>query len=561
MVHVSDWGLMMKYLNDWIWLRLSNRYNVTHATHALGDVYNRWVNEVTGSLGVDLVDFYLDRIPDAASLNDAEYAYWAGGPLSDAVLWLDAGSTHPSLVKVPNLGSGGNVLDAQYGDGSTVGTFPTLLEHTGENYVYLPGVAGNYASTPDAAALDITGDIEIVLRVNMDDWTPGAEQYLLAKYTTTGDQRSYAVSVTTAGRIALRNSVDGINAIYRQSDVPSPGFNGTIWLKITLDVNTGSSTNNTVFYYAADQATEPVSWTQLTATTTTTPASTTTSIYSGSAVLEVGSINVGVSGTLAGKVYRAIVRNGIGGTTVFDADFTKLAHGGQTTFVESSANAATVTINRSATGRKTVLVDRNVWLFGTDDYLEIPDNDLLDFGADDKFTLMIVARKWGTSTGQQLLAKTDSQASSMLGYGIQIDTTTSTVYRLPLLGDGTTRRFDASESVTAGDMYVIVGVRDKAGSGLSGYVNNFTNAATSDTSTGTLANSEVFRVGRLSGSGTSYFDGEVVAVAVWRRALTADEIALVTQYYNLSIGPWGGLVLGEDDLPILTESGDVINVE
>ncbi|MCH7637547.1 MAG: hypothetical protein IIA12_07775 [Proteobacteria bacterium] len=65
-----------------------------------------------------------------------------------------------------------------------------------------------------------------------------------------------------------------------------------------------------------------------------------------------------------------------GTTVVFDADFTDRGVVTEpfATFIEKSSNAATVTINRSATGRKSTVVDVPMFLLGTDDYLEIPDD-------------------------------------------------------------------------------------------------------------------------------------------------------------------------------------------
>ena len=45
----------------------------------------------------------------------------------------------------------------------------------GTNGLVLSGLFGNYASTPDSAALSITGDIDIKCKVAMADWTPSEE--------------------------------------------------------------------------------------------------------------------------------------------------------------------------------------------------------------------------------------------------------------------------------------------------------------------------------------------------------------------------------------------------
>jgi len=728
-----------------------------------------------GNPGVDLVDFYFDRVPDAATLNDAEYMYWSGnGVLDDAVLWLDAYAVSESATKIPNLGWGGSVLDAQRGDGSTASTYPKLLTHTGENYLYragasvsnncsvpnlaaynpttsfsitarvafdnwntpsgtndilqrttfadpdrqfaffltttgilrlaitptgnnasiinidslalnvpagetrwvqvtfngndgagnrvttfeiapdqeteptswtvnrqvttagtitftpvtasmfmgaaidtaakyfrtiyrvggvvqmdanfttgiidgdqtsfvesstnaatvtinraasgrksvavtrptvlfgtddywevpadpygayvqLPGALGSYISTPDAAGLDITGDIEIVTRVSLDSWTPAAEQYLVAKYTTTGNQRSYALSVTSTGRLAFRNSVDGINAIYRATTNPL-GFadRTTVWLKITLDVNTGSSTNLATFQWAPDQSSEPTVWTTLDTVTATIPATTTTSIYSGSAVLEIGSITAGASSLLAGKVYRAIVRNGIGGTTVADWWAAGYAEG-TTVFTDTYLNPWT--LNGST---------------------ELFNPNPLNFGANDSFTVFVAARVWGTT--ECLFVSKKGTRNNAVDVGWWTQAFATTLAARGAYADGTNVLTNvAGPSATAGNLNSWSFVRDTVADTFASNVNTNAGTPVTDTMTASLANSLVTTVGVAAGTSS---DMELFAVAVWRRALTADEIAAVAQYYEVTTSPsWVHLLQLEDGTPLLDESGLPIELE
>ena len=454
--------------------------------------------------------------------------------LNDAVFWVDAG--HSSVVSgaLSNLGTGGSALNAVFGNSTGVDSFdPALLAHTGTNYLHLPGVTGNYASTPDAAALDITGDIEIVVRVSLADWTP-AETYLVSKYLTTTDQRSYAMGVAASGRIFLRNSADGVTTIYRDSSaVPGLTDGVTYWLKATLDVDNGLNQNSARFYYATDQTSEPLAWTEIgSAVTTTSPTSTTTSIFQGSSQLDVGSLNAGVSALATGSVYRAIVRNGIGGTTVFDADFTTgITSGAQTTFTESSANAATVTINRSTSGRKAVAVTRSILLFGTDDYLEVADNDLLDFAASDPFTVAWIGRQWTSTAGsfRTMIAKMSSLGATQ-GWAVMGSTLDqSTQFRTR---DASAQVLAGSLTNTAGSRLALIATRNGNVHTLNKAENGGAVSQATTTSTALdLANATTVRLGANTTAG-QVWEGELVAAAVWRRALNANEIATIVARYT-----------------------------
>jgi len=446
--------------------------------------------------------------------------------LSQAAFFIDAKESGMGQTAT-NLGTAGSVLDAQYGSTTGADTNdPLLLEHDGTNYLYLPGSSGNTASTPDSAALDITGDLEIVLRTAQNVWTPSVNHYPIGKRATTGNQRSWLVENITTGAVGLYWSANGTTENSAVSTA-SVGFaDGVVgWIKITLDVDNGASGRDIKFYTAPDQSTEPTSWTQL--GTTVTQAGT-TSIFSGTADLRLGGWQDGTS-LIGAKYLRAIVRNGIGGTVVFDADFTTgITSGGQTTFTESSSNAATVTINRSTSGRKSVAVVRDVWLFGTDDYMEVADNDLLDFGASDSFTVVAVVRQWATFALDAVVAKKGGFGSASTGWTVY--SSSSPYLRI---ADGTNQPESTSaSSPSSGQLAVITGVRNVGSDALTTYLNGTPGASITDTTTATLANAEVMRVGRLSGASTSYADMELLGVAIFRRALSADELTSIANYYG-----------------------------
>ncbi|MDQ7910259.1 hypothetical protein RB614_37775 [Phytohabitans sp. ZYX-F-186] len=194
--------------------------------------------------------------------------------------------------------------------GATSGT--GVAFDVGNAFLSLPGSSGNYANTPDAAALDITGDLDIRVKIAPDDWTPAANQRLVAKYLSTGNQRSYLLSLLTTGAISLTWSADGTSTTLTETssaDLSALAGGAVKWVRATLDVDDGASDAVANFYTSDDG----VTWTTLGVAQM---VGATTSIFAGTATLELGSRDGGTDGLFAGKIYEAVVTDGIGGSEV-----------------------------------------------------------------------------------------------------------------------------------------------------------------------------------------------------------------------------------------------------
>lgn len=202
----------------------------------------------------------------------------------------------------------------------------------------LPGTSGNYASTPDNAALDITGDLDIRIGVTLTDWTPAAQAGILAKWNTA--DASYRLTVETSGLLRLAWSADGTTALSEDSDAaPTVPATGRLSIRATLDVDNGASNYTVRFYTSTDTDLSTATWTQLGGDDT---GSGVTSIFSGTAPLVVGSTSsLGTSGMLSGVVHAVQVRSGIGGTIVASPDFTAQTPG-TTSFADSAERTWTV---------------------------------------------------------------------------------------------------------------------------------------------------------------------------------------------------------------------------
>ena len=197
----------------------------------------------------------------------------------------------------------------------------------------LPGVIGNYASAPDSTAVSVTGDIDIQIRLSAADWTPAVIVPLVSKRINAG-QYGYDFYVASTGALIFRYSPDGTASRTATSSAVNTLTDGDIsWLRATYNSTTGK-----VNFYTGGSGASP-SWAALGAEQTLTAGA----IFDGTDRLDIGT-DAGVYAN--GTVYRAIIKSGIDGTTVFDADFSSQAIGAGS-FTESSSNAATVTINTS----------------------------------------------------------------------------------------------------------------------------------------------------------------------------------------------------------------------
>ena len=180
----------------------------------------------------------------------------------------------------------------------------------------LPGVSGNDATTPDSAAVSITGDIDLRARIAPTDWTNTAgTQEIIAKSATDSSQFSYLLRLNSDGTLTFYWSSDGSALLNGTSTVATGFVDGTThWIRATLDVNNGAAGRDIRFYTSDDG----IIWTQLGATVT---QGTATSIFDGTASLRVGMRNTASNGVFTGRIYYAEIRTGFDGTGTVVAAF------------------------------------------------------------------------------------------------------------------------------------------------------------------------------------------------------------------------------------------------
>jgi hypothetical protein len=254
-------------------------------------------------------------------------------------------------MQLPGSGRISDVLD--FGGCEAYAFVPPC--DTDPGYLDFPGSAGNSASVPDAAALDITGDITLIADVALDDWSPSATQLIMGKWQV-GGQLSYKLEVSTAGAVVLSWTTAGATAITATSTalLSSLAAGERRALRADLDVTNGA--NRVATIWTAPTYAGP--WTQLGSTIT----STITSIFASSSMFQMG---LGSGGFFAGKLYYAQVRNGMsntatpGGTAVLTVDPNVISTPEAMNF--NALTGQVVTINRSGVNDTVVGVGPSMW--------------------------------------------------------------------------------------------------------------------------------------------------------------------------------------------------------
>ena len=213
------------------------------------------------------------------------------------------------------------------------------------SYAWMTGAGSATISTPDSAALSVTGDLDLRIEVDLEDWYESTTKVdgsalqteLCGKWVFTGNQGSWVMVLSGDAKPGLYWSTDGTNQLVVGStnSVPVPG-NGRMAVRVTLDVNNGLGGYTVTFYYSDSIS---GSWTQLDQTVTT---GGTTSIFDSTAPVQLGNVtNVGLESAF-GKLFAFEMRNGIGGSVVANPDFTARTDG-TTSFSDGHSNTWTVT--------------------------------------------------------------------------------------------------------------------------------------------------------------------------------------------------------------------------
>jgi len=306
-------------------------------------------------------------------------AHWIGYKLGSGT----GATAGQAAAKLYSLTVAGDAVQA------TAASQPLLLAHNGassDNYWWGSGVAGNYNSTPNAAANQITGDIEIIVKANINN--DATNQAFVAKYLSSSQ---FLLRKNSSNFIQFIGSkTSGAEDINGTSTATISS--GVKWVKVTRQASSG----NMYFYTSPDG----VAYTQLGSMVSTT---------SGNLVNGTDPINVGVFSTTGnpylGGIYRLTIANSIGGTPVVDFNpATYNASTSQTAWTSATGEVWTINTGTATTGYKGVLVDRTIVMYDrTDDNLLASNNATLNTVLGTDHSSVLVATRYTTTNNEFLI--------------------------------------------------------------------------------------------------------------------------------------------------------------
>jgi hypothetical protein len=224
-------------------------------------------------------------------------------------------------------------------------TFEPPTSDNEPGYAQVFGTASNGLQVPDAAALDLVGDLALIVDISMDDWTPGTARTLIGKWSTAG-QLSYVLAIDAFGTPSISWTTDGSTVLNIGADA-NLGFlaNGARQaIRVDFDVNNGAA-GRTAHFFRAPTKSGP--WTRLGTARTTATA---TTVFSGTSTLQIGLSSV-LANPMSGQIFGAEVRNSptftttLGGAAVFNFTGEDIVLASATSFVANTLQTVTVLRN------------------------------------------------------------------------------------------------------------------------------------------------------------------------------------------------------------------------
>lgn len=217
--------------------------------------------------------------------------------------------------------------------------------NTGTPYLETPGAPSDASTTPDVAALDITGDLDVRVETRLYDWEATTAAELCSKWSLLTGQRSWLLFIYQR-RIWLYTTPDGgVPLTHNSTTQINVPRDGRLAVRATIDVNNGASGRTITFYTAPSIS---GTWTQL---GNPVVVAGTTSIFNSTSPVTVGDGSGGFFSPAA-EFFRFELRSGINGSVVANPNFTTQTVGA-TSFADSAGRTWSMSGAAAITNRQT----------------------------------------------------------------------------------------------------------------------------------------------------------------------------------------------------------------
>lgn len=287
---------------------------------------------------------------------------------------------------------------------TTAANQPLALVHSGANYAWLPGVAGNSFTTPNATANQITGNIDIIAHIIYAN--NGAPQTVVSR-TMTAPNSTFELGISATNRLFMQYNIGGY-ALAQSSTGIAANYTG--WVRLTRN----SATGEFLFYTSSDSVSTPISsinWVQL---------GTSVAGTAGNATLYTGPVQIGSSFTseaqrFQGVINRVCVSNSIGGTPVIDFNPDSYNRAtSQTSWTSSTGEVWTLNTPATNNALKAAIVDTTMIMGNGTSYGLQAASLNMDQAAITSYTAF---KKYVNTAGGQIINELGTNPSSGTGPG------------------------------------------------------------------------------------------------------------------------------------------------
>ncbi len=290
-----------------------------------------------------------------------------GDPSLAYQIGAGSGTTLGQAIRtLPNIIDPTRATDAVQ---TTAASQPLLLTHTtGQNYWFGSGVAGNFVSTPNAAANSNNGNKEFVFNFSTNN-TSSLSNFV--SKDDVGSNRAYAVLYDhTNQRFALVITTDLTSTTVVNTDSGTILRNYAGWYKLTFSFSGGILSIKTF------NSLDNITYTEIGTTKTVNG----NNFIGTNSNLIIGARSSTFDGCIA-KINRITISNSIGGAPVVDFNPNQYNPStSQTQWTSSTGEVWTINTGTATTGYKGVLVDRTTMQGdGIDDILTKTENIMAQF--------------------------------------------------------------------------------------------------------------------------------------------------------------------------------------